>query len=360
MSANATAYLVIRREDGFGDVFPLTPGESCTLGRAATNRIVLKDDLCSREHAEVSFSAGRWRLRDLSSLNGTRLNSTPVEGEKELSPRDEINVGRTALLFIEAMTQLPDVSLEAEEPNGLAIKKRLGNTRYLTPPTPLMAEDSAQGDGQTVSFTNRHPLSRDLSLLYRLALDMGAASTYDELCRIVLDALLEAIPAEVGAVLSVARPADGSGRPPTARLVESAIGKSLRNTDLEVTAYRHRDPSVRGYSRVSEYVSKEVLALREAILAEDVARDRFLRVRESLTDIGATSLICAPVLFNDKVLGLMHLYCTDPKNALDSEDLEFAVAVAKQLGIATHQMLRQQSLARRTVRSKTSYASRAS
>ena len=44
------------------------------------------------------------------------------------------------------------------------------------------------------------------------------------------------------------------------------------------------------------------------------------------------------------MLGLIHLYCTDPHKALDAEDLEFAVAVAKQLGNAVHQLRRQQSL----------------
>ncbi len=53
-------YLVIRRDDGYGDVFPLNASQRCLLGRANTNRIVLKDELCSREHAEVSFAEGRW------------------------------------------------------------------------------------------------------------------------------------------------------------------------------------------------------------------------------------------------------------------------------------------------------------
>jgi Nif-specific regulatory protein len=167
----------------------------------------------------------------------------------------------------------------------------------------------------------RHNLSRDLALLYRLALDMGSAATYEDLVRVVLDGLLEAIPAEVGAVLAVK---DGGA--------------------LEVTAHRHRDPSRQHYSRVSEYLSREVLQSREAVLAENVARDRYLRHRESLSDLGVTSVICAPVAFADRVLGLIHLYCTDPHKALDGEDLEFAVAVAKQLGSAIHQMQRQASL----------------
>jgi Nif-specific regulatory protein len=328
MPAGTTAYLVIRRDDGFGDVFPLSPGQRYTLGRATTNSVVLKDDLCSREHAEVSYGEGRWRVRDLSSLNGTRLNGTRIEGEKPLNPGDEVDVGRSRLIFVEDMSQLPDVPLEPSE-HEVAIKKRLGQTRFLTPLPPDEVENTSAGSGQP----SRHAISRDLSLLYRLALDMGSAPTFEDLVRLVLDALLEAIPAEVGAILTVPRVNQPGGG--------DRVG---RGQELEVVAHRHRDPSRLGYARVSEYVSNEVLASREAILAENIARDRFLRNRESLSDLGATSLICAPIVFGDKVLGLIHLYCTDPHKALTAEDLEFAVAVAKQLGNAIHAMQKQVSL----------------
>jgi transcriptional regulator with GAF, ATPase, and Fis domain len=324
MAAEGTVYLVVRRDDGFGDVFPLQVGQRYTLGRAPTNRIVLKDELCSREHAELYYADGRWRLRDLNSLNGTRLNGEKLTGEWELSPGEEVHLGRTTLLFVEAMEQLPDVPMQPQTHEGMSIKKRLGQTRFLTPvPSPSNGDEPSdtQNPELTPPPAQRHSLSRDLSLLYRLALDMGTASTDQELVQIVLDGLLEAIPAEVGAILAVKE-----GR------------------ELEVTAHRNRDPSIRTYARVSEYVSNEVLTSREAILAEDVARDRYLRNRESLSDLGTTSLICAPIIFGDRVLGLIHLYRTDPHRALEPEDLEFAVAVAKQLGAAIHQMQRQASL----------------
>jgi transcriptional regulator with GAF, ATPase, and Fis domain len=316
MAAGASAYLVVRLENGYGDVYPLVPGQRCTLGRASTSRVILKDELCSREHAEIAFADGRWRLRDLGSLNGTRLNGTALDSEWELSPGDEIQVGRARLLFVEKMEELPDAPLESRPADGVSIKKRLGQTRFLTPRPPAGVEE------ETIvgAPPSHHSLSRDLALLYRLALDMGSAPNYDELVRIVLDGLLEAIPAEVGAILSLV---DG---------------------ELEVTAFRHRDSSAQSYHRVSEYVTNEVLASREAVLAEDVARDRYLRNRESIASLGATSLICAPVLFADKVLGLIHLYCTNPDKALSAEDLEFTMAVAKQLGAATHQLQRQASL----------------
>jgi pSer/pThr/pTyr-binding forkhead associated (FHA) protein len=161
MATASTAYLVVRRDDGFGDVFPLDPSHSYTLGRAATNNIVLKDDLCSRDHAEVSYSGGKWRVRDLGSLNGTRVNGVRVEGERALTPRDEVHLGRTNLVFVEDMDQLPE--LPTPEPGddndgSMSIKKRLGQTRFLTPPPPGAAEADAQPG-------SRHGLSRGLSLL---------------------------------------------------------------------------------------------------------------------------------------------------------------------------------------------------
>ncbi|MBI3407014.1 MAG: sigma 54-interacting transcriptional regulator [Planctomycetes bacterium] len=315
MAAANGPYLVIRRDDGYGDVFPLQPGQRLTLGRANTNRIVLKDELCSREHAEVYYAENRWRLRDLKSLNGTMINGSPLTGDWELAPGSEFQVGRTRFVFVDNLEELPDLPVPEQPEEGMSIKKRLGQTRYMTP-----VPDDAPKTGES-TLAGQRSLSRDLSLLYRLALDMGSAAGEEELARTVLDGLLEAVPAEVGAILHLKE-----GR------------------ELEVTAHRHRDPSIKTYTRVSEFVTHEVMAGREAILAEDVSRDRYLRDRESLTHLGATSLICAPVIFGNKILGLIHLYCTDPHRALGGEDLEFTVAVAKQLGTVMHQMKRQESL----------------
>jgi Nif-specific regulatory protein len=309
-------YLVIRRDDGYGDVFPLEAGQRFTLGRATTNRVVLKDELCSREHAAVEFNDNHWRLRDLKSLNGTRVRGSAIE-EWELTSGDEFQVGRTNLVFIDKLEDLPSPSGGPSQSDSISIKKRLGQTRFLTPIPPTGTDVTSPA----VTAPDRRSISRDLSLLYRLAIDMAAAPTYEDLVRVVLDGLLEAIPAEVGAVLT------------------------RSEGQLEVTAHRHRDPTIQLYSPVSEFVSNEVISSREAILAEDVTRDRYLRQRESLTSIGATSLICAPVVADNRVLGLIHLYCTNPHKSLSAEDLEFTVALAKQLGLVVAQMQRRESLA---------------
>jgi Nif-specific regulatory protein len=313
MSGSAAAYLVVRRDDGFGEVFPLAPGERYTLGRAATNRYVLKDELCSREHAEFYHADGRWRLRDLNSLNGTRINGDRLDTEWELSPGDEVGLGHTNLLFVEDMAQLPALVLPPEPAEGVSITKRLSKTRFLTP----LPDES--GDGRTPAPP--HTLHRALALLYRLALEMGSAGTYADLLRVVLDGLLDGTAADAGGVLTVQ---DGGG--------------------LETTAFRQRDPADRSPPRFSQFVSNEVVRSREAVLAEDVAGDRHLRNRDSLTEFGAKSLLCAPVVAGGRVVALVHLYCTYGLKPLTADDLEFTMAVALQLGNAVAHLRRQASL----------------
>ena len=157
MSTGATAYLVVRRDDGFGDVFPLQSGQTCTLGRASSNRIVLKDDLCSREHAEVRGDEGRWRVRDLDSLNGTRLNGAAFEGERELAPNDELQLGHTRFLFVEDMACLPDRPPLDEPPGGLSITKRIGQTRFLTPVPAAAGGTGRAGESAAASCSQPRP-----------------------------------------------------------------------------------------------------------------------------------------------------------------------------------------------------------
>ena len=312
---------------GSGKYSPCSPERRYTLGRAGTNRIVLKDELCSREHAEVYQTDGAWVVRDLGSLNGTRLNNEAVSVERTLDARDEIHLGRTRLVYVEDMQQLPDLPRRGRKAgDDVAIRKRLGDTRLL---------QTGPVDGQDTILQARpgRQLERDLSLLYRLALRMGSAGTSADLVRIVLEGLLEATRAEVGAVLAV-----------------------RENRELELLAYHHRDPAVQTYHKVSQFLSGEVLSTREAVLAEDVSRHEDLRQRESLAELRATSVICAPVGFGEKILGLIHLYCTNPPanatvvsdggklSGLDGDDLEFTVAVARQLGAALHQLQVQNEL----------------
>jgi transcriptional regulator with GAF, ATPase, and Fis domain len=318
MAQPASAFLVARRDDGFGDVYPLHVGTRYTLGRAPTNRVVLRDDLCSREHAEVFPVEGGWHLRDLGSLNGTHLNGEALRTDRPLRPLDEVRVGRTRLVFVDEMGQLPDIPKAAPRPaekaDGLEIRKRLGQTRY------QQGSSSTGVDTETVRADARVAPPQAVGVLYRLALDMAAATDTTELCTLAVDAVFRASPAEVVAILAL---------------------KEAR--ELELTVHRTRGGPTT-YHKVSQFVSSEVLSSKQAVLAENVAADQMLKNRDSIAELKVASLICAPILYEEQVLGLLHVYRTSGHTPLNNDDLEFTLAVARQLGTVWHRLSRQVTL----------------
>ncbi|HJS06680.1 MAG TPA: FHA domain-containing protein, partial [Pirellulales bacterium] len=105
------AYLVIREGTKWTDVFRLVPGQSVTIGRAPTNQIILKDDRCSRTHAEVFMSQGKWIIRDLDSRNGTVIAGELVRGDRVLDPGDIVRIGQSQFAFVHDLAKaFPDSS----------------------------------------------------------------------------------------------------------------------------------------------------------------------------------------------------------------------------------------------------------
>src|SRR5271166_2617206 len=124
MPSLPNAYVVACHDNGgFGKVQPLQRGLRCSIGRAPTNKIVLTDDLCSREHAEIYFAEGKWMVRDLGSLNGSRINGEHLQAEGALAPNDELQFGRSKFLFVEDLRDLPGVPDAGAD--KLEIRKRL-------------------------------------------------------------------------------------------------------------------------------------------------------------------------------------------------------------------------------------------
>jgi Protein of unknown function (DUF3662)/Inner membrane component of T3SS, cytoplasmic domain len=89
--------LVVLEHGRPGQVFDLSK-DRVTIGRLAESDVTLADPGVSRRHAEVRREDGRYRLVDLGSTNGTRVNEAVV-GDRLLEEGDRITIGRTVLEF---------------------------------------------------------------------------------------------------------------------------------------------------------------------------------------------------------------------------------------------------------------------
>ncbi len=79
-----------------GKKFPLTVDE-ITIGRDASNSIVLDSDNVSRRHCRVWWQKGALMAADQGSTNGTYLNDARVTAAAEIGAGDIVRVGKTTL-----------------------------------------------------------------------------------------------------------------------------------------------------------------------------------------------------------------------------------------------------------------------
>jgi transcriptional regulator with GAF, ATPase, and Fis domain len=306
------AYLIARSGPQCDDVWVLEPGKTVTIGRHPDNTIVLRDDWCSRWHAELVLEEGGWVLRDLGSRNGTRVNGALITQPYRLLPQDVIRVGQTELVFSDTLTSLPeharpsmtDLETAPEETNFFSVTARKGQTSLLRDTATLGLDPSLWQER--------------LAELFRLALAMGSAHTRQEIVEHVLNALREGTRADAVAIVGC----EGQGR-------------------HEVLAY-HGPAGPRTFSR---YLSKLVLQEGNGVLAQDIASDAELASRRSLGRLGAVSAICAPVWCDGRIVILLHLYSTDRLRPLQPDDLEYVLAVAHQFSVALQNMEERLSLA---------------
>ena len=92
------ARLVLQQPSGESLVYAVEQGRSVTIGRDASNTVVLNSQFVSKRHALVSWSARGVRIEDQDSANGLSVNGLTVHAA-QLSGGDVIQIGDQTLVF---------------------------------------------------------------------------------------------------------------------------------------------------------------------------------------------------------------------------------------------------------------------
>ena len=105
----AEIQLIVTTPPGQVRVYPFAKDE-LTIGRAATNDIVLYDPGISRQHARLHRVEDGFEIQDLGSTNGTWLQGQPIE-------RARLAVGQTVRVANSTLRLQPTPATIAEETN---------------------------------------------------------------------------------------------------------------------------------------------------------------------------------------------------------------------------------------------------
>jgi len=89
-----------QRSDGENDIYHLKSGHRYHLGRGSACEVRILDLKLSRKHCAIEYSEGEWRVIDLASTNGCKVDGDQIVGSVALKTGTQIEIGQSTLKVI--------------------------------------------------------------------------------------------------------------------------------------------------------------------------------------------------------------------------------------------------------------------
>jgi serine phosphatase RsbU (regulator of sigma subunit) len=312
------ARLVVDSGPDEGMVFPLNETVT-TLGRSSSNLILVSDKRASRFHAEVLCRDAAFRVHDIGSKNGTSLNGVRLTEECTLHHGDQIRIGQTLFVFEDEEEQAAaagerrrsktsSVRLADETPARACRSVPAGHSRVL--------EAAVRREKPPEGMVTHHRLD----VLLRLLAKMRSVLELDPLLNEILSLVFEVFQPQRGLIL-LYDPKRGTLEP---RVVKTA-------EDL-------------GQIAISRTIVHQAIRERMALLITDAASDLRFQGAESIVAQQIRSAICAPLIAQEKVLGVLYIDSRSQRVDYGQAELELLAGITDQAAMAISNALLHQTL----------------
>ncbi len=318
------AHLVVQEGERKGEKIPLS--RVTCIGRGTDMDVRLDDLTVSKRHARILRNEkGHYVLEDLASSNGTFLNGRQIT-TKQLSEEDEIAIGATSFVFHRPEEE--SVEMAVPEQGLLEVSKEDTTTTKVRTSVDASYEPSRH---VTIGETTVEELSRAnyrLMTLLEIGKSIGTALDEDELLARILDRLFEIFPETNRGFIILRDPETGRLTPRKRRIKRGRITEDER---LEV----------------SETILEYVLEHKQGVLLDDTREDERLPTSQSMLDFQMRSVMCAPLKYEDEVLGFIQLDTDRIATNYDEEGLTLLVGIANQCALTIANARLHQQLVRR-------------
>jgi adenylate cyclase len=293
------AKLILVRGEGPNE-YPLAAFN--TLGRHPDNTVQVLDRIVSKEHCRITRGPGGYVLRDVGSLNGSYVNGTRVTTEHVLATGDEISLGNTILRFVD---------------EGGAPAESVRNVTMM-PVGQVQSQVRARADASSrflpaSEITNMEALSADyekLRIAHELGQKISVDSDLDRILQKIVDESLLLIRADRAVIL-------------------------LYDADLDQLQPRYVKQKREGEQvQLSTSILEEVKNNKQAVLSSDAMLDERFKAAKSIIMQGIRSTMCVPLLYQDRLVGAMHMDSMLTTGAFTEKDLTLFQGIAHQAAIA--------------------------
>lgn len=260
--------------------------EQITLGRSSACTFPITDNYLSRTHAELVSRQGTWFVRDCGSVNGTFVNGVQIAQEVEVRPGDCIRLGDSELRIDDGKSY-DEITLVDIEPAGKTSVQQI----------PDLVLDEAQ-----VTETAERTV-----IIHRLALELLGERSMTELFDIIVEHVME--------VMS------------PSRVAIALLGDD--GESLQIVQFRADDESNFQKLTISRTLLSQIIGQRKVLSYTDIGSNESLAMAQSIVKQGIHSTLCAPLLVNDRVLGVLYLDYQLSTRVITEEDAQLAAQIAR-------------------------------
>jgi len=287
-----------------------TANEPAVLGRES-DQIPLTDRTISRRHAELRPEDGFWVIRDLHSANGTFVNEVRVEKPVRLKHGDQIKMGATIIVYHgdEAVENLAGTRVPRDLVDLDASSRNLDSS--------ILSSVSAGDESVIIAAPEMAEAASAWKVMYELSAVLGAVASPEQLLERVLDIVFEQVKVDRAFILMKEPPGD----------------------DLipYVVRYRQKTRGTPERITTSRRIINMVVDRKEAVLCTNAMTDKRFASDEagdSITDFGLRSVICAPIMVRDELLGVIHIDSSMSRHTYTQQQLRLITAIGQMTGLA--------------------------
>lgn len=324
------AYLLIAKSDGTDPQKYEMSEDSILVGRQPYCNIVVNDSAISREHAKFEKIDGVWRLEDLQSRNGVRLNGKRIGYDPvPLTSGDHILLGDIPITFVDLSE---DVERSSRRERHKQPKFSWGDDDF--DPTLIKSQflvGSASGvsdeEIKRRSFSKRSEYEGEIKLLedricvlLNFARILGKAEDARDLKPKFLQLLLSLFPqADAACVLAPDE--------------EKQTQDGKPHWTLGSYVKRNERPDEKFVA--SRAIVRHVVSTRAAVLSDYAPNDTRFDGSESLVDAKIASVMAAPIYdpTTDSLFGVIQIDSRGSKKRFTRNDLRLLVALANQIAV---------------------------
>ena len=284
--------------------------DAVMLGRGS-EQAPLTDQTVSRRHAELKLENGCWVLRDLNSANGTYINGNRVTEPVRLKHGDQVKLGSTLLMYSseDSIEQLSGDNIPSDLVTLDADSEPVGASVVVSVPS---ADDSVVMAAPDTAYA-----VKSWKAVRELTDVIGSLLSPEQLLQRVMDIVFEQVTAERGVIF-----------------MRDEETKELLPAVVRFRDRRTRAEAARSAISMSRNIVDLVVKTREGVLSRNTIKDERFNHGHTVKEIGLRSVICAPIIAREEILGVIHLDCPTSEHTYNEYELRLITAIGYQTGLA--------------------------